>query len=124
MFFKLINHSLSCKQCIDVGQASQCTHNLHYIPPWKSIQRFTQLRNLVPVRQQKNFEKEVFGVLNDGEHGYFPKRLVEAFIGRARHNKKFLSDVPPACFVSIDPAGHQISEMALIAHIILSLIHI
>ena len=118
MFFKLINHSLSCKQCIEIGQAAQCTHNLHFIPPWKSIQRFTQLRVLVPTRQQKNFEKEVFGVLADAEGGYFPKRLVNAFIGRARHNKRFVAPSPPACYVSIDPAGHQVSEMALCAHIL------
>ena len=32
-FFHLENHSLACQACIDLDEADQCCHNLHYIPP-------------------------------------------------------------------------------------------
>ena len=36
-FFSLINHSLACSSCIEVGMATQCCHRLHLVPPWKSM---------------------------------------------------------------------------------------
>ena len=39
-FFRLVNHSLACAACLEKGKARECTHNLRFIPPWKSLLRY------------------------------------------------------------------------------------
>ena len=46
-FFRLINHSLACIECLEKGVAAKCVHQLKFIPPWKSLLRFTQMKALV-----------------------------------------------------------------------------
>ena len=46
-FFYLENHSLACAMCVENGEATRCCHNLHYIPPWKSIARFNAMQELI-----------------------------------------------------------------------------
>ena len=31
-FFRLVNHSLACADCLEKGKARECTHNLRFIP--------------------------------------------------------------------------------------------
>lgn len=40
-FFRMINHSLVCQACHELGVAHKCVHKLGLIPPWKSLLRFT-----------------------------------------------------------------------------------
>lgn len=58
-FFYLENHSLSCNACVQIGEASRCCHNLRFVPPWKSMLRFTAMRHLIPKKQIQTFETEV-----------------------------------------------------------------
>ena len=117
-WFALYNHSLACEQCIEMMEADKCCHNLHYIPPWKCMLHFTNLRNLMPKNQIKTFQKEVYGVLDNMQQYYFPKKLLTACKTRSRHPNTFVSNRVPAVWVAIDPAGHSISEMGIIAIII------
>ena len=114
-FFFLENHSLACGPCIEMMEADQCCHNLHFVPPWKSMMRFIQMRNLIPPKQLATFQTEVYGVLNVEVASYFPKKLVDAFHSRARHSSAFKNKKIPTIFVAIDPAGHAVSEMGICA---------
>ena len=117
-FFRLENHSLACAQCIEMQEADQCCHNLHYVPPWKSMMRFVQMRNLIPTKQIATFQTEVYGVLAHEEACYFPKKLVDAMIRRARHRRSFEDERVPTVWVGIDPAGHTKSELAICATVV------
>ena len=59
--WQCINHSLICDTCLENGVGHRCTHNLGYVPPWKSTLRFTSMYRLVPARQRANFAVEVLG---------------------------------------------------------------
>jgi hypothetical protein len=117
-WFALYNHSLACEQCIEMMEADKCCHNLHFIPPWKCMLQFTNLRNLMPKNQIKNFQKEVYGVLDSQQHFYFPKKLLAAVQARARHGPSFVCSKIPLLWVAIDPAGHGVSEMGMVATIV------
>lgn len=117
-FFMLENHSLACRECIELMEPDQCCHQLHFVPPWKSLLRFTQMRNLIPKRQLATFATEVYGVLHENNACYFPKPLVDAMANRARHTHAFVNKQTPCVWVGIDPAGHQRAEMAMVAMII------
>jgi len=117
-WFALYNHSLACEQCIEMLEADKCCHNLHYIPPWKCMLQFTNLRNLMPKNQIKTFQKEVYGVLDNMQQYYFPKKLLSACKARGRHSDTFVSKDIPTIWVSIDPAGHSVSEMGIVAIVI------
>ncbi len=114
-FFFLENHSLACAPCIEMMEADQCCHNLHFVPPWKSMMRFIQMRNLIPPKQLATFQTEVYGVLSVEVASYFPKKLVNAFQSRERHSRVFKSSKIPTIYVSVDPAGHAVSEMGVCA---------
>lgn len=58
-FFTLVNHSLSCAACIEQLIADKCCHRLHFIPPWKSLQRFVQMKAIIPKKQLATFQTEV-----------------------------------------------------------------
>jgi hypothetical protein len=114
-FFFLENHSLACRSCIESQEATECCHNLHYVPPWKSLMRFGQMKSLIPARQMATFQSEVFGVLSQQDATYFPAKLVDAFVRRERLRKRYKNDFVPTIWVGVDPAGHQKSEMGLTA---------
>lgn len=111
-FFHLENHSLSCPECVERGEATRCCHRLHYVPPWKSLLRFTAMAKLIPKKQQGTFRQEVYGVLASAPDNYFPPKLVDAAVCRARADHA-ASSAP--VWVGVDPASHAVSDMALVA---------
>lgn len=113
-FFYLENHSLSCETCVENGEASRCCHNLHYVPPWKSVARLHAMSMLVPRRQQETYAKEVFGVLRSSSNFYFPGKLVDAVFERERSPFDAQAIRGPV-WVGIDPAGHSVSDFGLCA---------
>lgn len=58
-FFRLYNHSLVCQRCHDRGVPHKCVHRLGLIPPWKSLLRFTQMKQLVPAKRMADYQAEV-----------------------------------------------------------------
>jgi hypothetical protein len=112
-FFFLINHALACEACIDAGVAEDCTHQLHLIPPWKSLLRMTHMASLVPAGRRKEFEAEVYGVCHATDGFYFEMPLLEAMRDRAPVVRPSLLE--NTVYVAMDPASHQKSEMALVA---------
>lgn len=126
-FFRLINHSLTCLQCLEEGEAERCCHNLHLIPPWKSLVRFDKMKKLVPAGRRDDFAQEVFGVLGKGGNFYLPRHLIEAALStdprKARPRIKtaaaMVNGGPRHVWVSIDPASHAVSDLAIVAFIVL-----
>ena len=115
-FFWLSNHSLSCAQCAELGEAENCCHNLRYVPPWKSMLRFSAMRSLIPKKQIQTFETEVYGVLRSANATYFPPKLVDAAFDRARYTGDVRPDSSDGIvWVGIDPAGHGVSDMGIAA---------
>lgn len=116
-FFRLINHSLTCLPCLEAGDAERCCHNLHLIPPWKSLVRFNAMKRLVPSGRRDDFAAEVFGVLNKGQGTYLPRHLIQAAVGRSRVPASALGS-PRHLWVSVDPASHGRSDLALVAFVV------
>lgn len=110
-FFTFINHSLTCERCLELGETAECCHQLHNVPPWKSILRIASMQRLVPKNRQAQYATEIMGVMAQQEAGYFPPEIVDACLTR-------IVD-PPAHFkyiwCGVDPAGHSRSQLALTA---------
>ena len=116
-FFRLINHSLTCLACLEAGDAERCCHNLHLIPPWKSLVRFNAMKRLVPAGRRDDFAAEVFGVLGKGQGTYLPRHLLDAAVGRARVPPHAVG-TPRHLWISIDPASHGRSDLAMVAFVV------
>lgn len=83
--------------------------------------RFVQMRNLIPAKQLKTFQTEVYGVLKAQEQSYLPKKLIETLLAQKRHTGVLHSDqenIFPSVWCAIDPAGHSVSEMGMAAGIV------
>lgn len=112
-FFTLINHALACEECISKGVHEDCTHQLHLIPPWKSLLRMTHMASLVPAGRKREFQAEVYGVCHEEEGNYFRPELVDAMLERKRLAQPPILD--NTVYISVDPGSHQKSEMAIVA---------
>ena len=113
-FFRLINHSLVCEECCERGVESDCCHKLHLVPPWKSILRFNQMKQLVPANRAEDFQAEVFGVLKRSNDTYLPAALVDAFVERPPVPDYAFADHEPV-YVAIDPPSHHRSNYGMSA---------
>jgi len=116
-FFTLVNHSLSCAACLAIDDGERCCHNLHLIPPWKSLVRFNQMKALVPASKREDFATEVYGVLAGTVPSYVPKELLKAAVQRERHRAVGAHSL---LWVGIDPASHGVSDMGMCAFVVSS----
>ena len=113
-FFKLINHSLSCQECIESGNAVDCCHNLSYVPPWKSLVTLNQM--LMLAADKEAYQMEVYGIIAAGGTEYLPAKLVNAAVLRAAIP---IDDTMfDFVYVSIDPPSHSVSDFAAVAFVI------
>ena len=109
-FFYLLNHSLTCADCLEAGDSTDCLHNMSHLPPWKSLVTLHAMMGLV--RDSNTFAMEVYGVLGLGNSDYIPAKLVDSAVARARVSAPFH---PTHVYVAIDPPSHGISEMGIFA---------
>lgn len=116
-FFELINHSLVCAECMAAKQANKCVHRLGYVPPWKSLLRFENMKRLVPKKRLKDYETEVYGVLDSTEAGYFPSAIVTATCLSCPLIEQPGTDFDGTLYIGIDPPSHHRSSMGLVAAI-------
>lgn len=114
-FFRMINHSLVCQRCHELGVAHKCVHKLGLIPPWKSLLRFTQMKRLVPAKRMNDYEAEVYGVIRPEGSKYFPGKIVDAIIIKRKVIERCVLPQHPVVYISIDPASHLRSTMGLSA---------
>lgn len=114
-FFRLVNHSLACATCLENQDAGRCCHNLHLIPPWKSLVRLNRMKALVPASKHKDFETEVYGVLSEAAPKYLPAQLLDAAAGSERYTYNKDREPFSTVYVSVDPSSHGKSDMALVA---------
>jgi hypothetical protein len=118
-FFLLINHSLACTECIEALEPERCCHQLHLIPPWKSLLRFNAMKALVPSSHEHDFATEVYGVLRNDNQYYFPAKLLDKVKETPvvfRTPQEITGKTP--IWIAIDPASHDRSEMGLAALIV------
>lgn len=126
-FFVLINHSLTCASCLENGQATECCHNLHFLPPWKNLITLNQMAQLAT--NKDTYQMEVYGIISGQGREYLPKRLVVAAKLRQRVTELFAYD---HVWIGIDPASHGVSDFAGVAfalnatgvHVVLGLFNV
>ena len=106
-FFLLINHSLTCGTCLENGEATECSHNLMYLPPWKSLVTLNQMAALAA--NKETFQMEVYGIISGTGNEYIPRKLIDASLHRALVED--LGEVSHV-WVAIDPASHGVSDFA------------
>lgn len=106
-FFLLINHSLTCATCLENGEATECSHNLMYLPPWKSLVTLNQMSALAA--NKETFQMEVYGIISGTGNEYIPRKLIDASLQRAE-----VEDIGTVnhVWVAIDPASHGVSDFA------------
>jgi hypothetical protein len=114
-FFRLVNHSLSCSVCLENEDAARCCHNLHLIPPWKSLVRLNRMKALVPASKHQDFETEVYGVLSKAAPKYLPAALLDAAAARQRYAWDENATPFGTVWVAVDPASHGKSDMGVLA---------
>lgn len=112
-FFALINHSLTCAECLEAGIATECCHNLQFLPPWKSLVTLNSMLSLAVDKDA--YQMEVYGVLGGSGNEYIPAKLIDAALQRPK--------VTEICstghlWVAIDPASHGTSEFAGVAFVL------
>lgn len=112
-FFELINHSLTCATCLEAGIATECCHNLMFLPPWKSLVTLNQMLSLVA--NKDTYQMEVYGVLGGTGTEYIPFKLVDAALAREPVRAAFDID---HLWVAIDPASHGVSDFAGVAFVL------
>ena len=112
-FFRLINHSLTCADCLEAGEATECCHNLMFLPPWKSLVTLNQMLSLVA--DKETYQMEVYGILSGAGKEYIPLRLLEASVSRARVERAWQPDF---VWVAVDPASHGVSDFAGVAFVL------
>lgn len=113
--FLLINHCMTCERCLEKDEASKCSHKLYLVPKWKIVSKFVAMRELVPPKQRKAFEAEIFGVMDRENPTYFPAALVD-YVFKEKPtvtNPKYGKS--PVVYITIDPASHEVSFMGMSA---------
>ena len=112
-FFDLVNHSLTCAECLEAGMATECCHNLMYLPPWKSLVTLNQMLSLVA--NKDTYQMEVYGVLGGSGTEYLPGKLIDAALARPAVSELFAVD---HVWIAIDPASHGVSDFAGVAFVL------
>ena len=109
--FYFISHSLVCAECAANGVAEKCSHNLGYVPPWKSLITLHNMLKLVPASERATYQTEVLGVLEDKTDAYIDSRLMAALLEVPRSPP----DLVKLIYLAVDPASHAKSNIGLAA---------
>ena len=109
--FYFISHSLVCSECAENGVSEKCSHNLGYVPPWKSLITLHAMLALVPAAQRATYQTEVLGVLSGKTDSYIDSRLMDALLERPRTPPPLMKTI----YFAIDPASHAKSNIGLAA---------
>jgi hypothetical protein len=115
ILFLLINHSMTCSRCLEKDETSKCSHKLYLVPKWKVISKFVAMRKLVPAKQQKDFEAEIFGVMDGESPTYFPTPLTNYVFIEKPTIRAPRFGANPVVYISVDPASHDVSYMGMSA---------
>ena len=74
--------------CLENGEATECSHNLMYLPPWKSLVTLNQMAALAA--NKETFQMEVYGIISGTGNEYIPRKLIDASLQRATVEELFL----------------------------------
>ncbi len=109
--FYFVSHSLVCAECAKHGVSDRCTHQLGYVPRWKSLMTLHAMLALVPANERATYQTEVLGVLSNKSDSYIDSRLVAGLLEARRSPPPLVDRV----YVAIDPASHKGSAMGIAA---------
>lgn len=110
-FFKKYTFVLGCARCRALGKASECTHNMHDLPPWQSGRKHARIREMM-ADQKELLEQETMGIMQNKNKRAFAPELVNRLLG----NDRFQAARPPSeIFLTIDPNGGGDSDFALVS---------
>lgn len=113
--FLLVNHSMTCEKCMERDEAGKCSHKLYLVPKWKIVSKFVAMRALVPAKQRRAFEAEIFGVMDRENPTYFPEQLLNYVFNEKPVVKNPRYGDAPIIYISVDPASHEVSFMGMSA---------
>ena len=121
--FRFITISRICKKCQESDHPEKCMHNLHLMPPWKSLDRFKLCEKLL-TSSKNTIMREVLGLMDRESGGAFSLKDIDAlkearplFRPRGRDDPEPLGptmELPDLLFISVDP-GPGSSETAMVA---------
>jgi len=110
-FFKKYTFVLGCAKCRAAGKASECTHNMHDLPPWQSGRKHARIREMM-ADQKELLEQETMGIMQNKNKRAFAPEVVN----RLLENPRFEAVVhPKEIFLCIDPNGGGDSDFALVS---------
>jgi len=110
-FFKKFSFVLGCAACRAAGKASECTHNMHDLPPWQSGRKHAKIREMM-ADQKELLEQETMGIMQNKNKRAFPTELVNRFMTTERYE---CTGAPNEIFVTIDPNGGGDSDFAVVS---------
>jgi hypothetical protein len=121
--FRFITITRICKECRAGDSPEKCTHMLHLMPPWKSMDRFKMCEKLLS-DVAAGMQREILGLLDRESGGAFPIKDVDALKAAHAIQKVPGPMDPPATgptmvlpdllFITVDP-GPGSSETAMVA---------
>lgn len=121
--FRFITITRICKKCQEGPNPEKCTHNLHLMPPWKSMDRFRMCEKLLE-GIANDMQREILGLMDRESGGAFSlDRLDElrSFQAMQRPPRPGgplptgdILKLPELVFISVDP-GPGSSETAMVA---------
>ena len=107
--FKNINISMVCDECKETEHPEECTHNRHYLPPWKSKESQRLVSNAMS--HDGEFIFGFLGLSTGADNGIWDRKSIHALRDKrsvggdmARVGKAYEFDMPRVVFVTIDPA--------------------
>jgi hypothetical protein len=110
-FFKKFSFVLGCAACRAAGKASECTHNMHDLPPWQSGRKHAKIREMM-ADQKELLEQETMGIMQNKNKRAFAPEIVDRFLNNDRFTPLHH---PKEVFITIDPNGGGDSDFALVS---------
>lgn len=114
--FHVVHPILACTRCIDLGRASYCTHKLKFLPPWKSKDSMSVIREIMK-DHEVILQREQLGMIKDVGDAYIPENDIEEWFNSKRYTpaRGLQSKVVIVC---MDPNGGDsstASEQAIVS---------
>ena len=110
-FFKQIKVSLICDMCRAAGKGEDCNHMSHWIPPWKSRDKFLMAKALYGSNTDL-LKRESMGETTDDANSVFSSKDVNVLLESPRVK---LDSSPDYVIIAADPNGGGSSQFAVVS---------
>lgn len=114
--FNVVAMRMVCDRCISLGDEENCEHNLHLLPPWKSVEKHEMAR-LIYGDDIQALKRESLGLVDGNAGGLFNAMAIKDLLDAERYDLSKMANKPRFVFVSCDPNGGGPNHMAMVAMI-------